>query len=164
MRHDSQRLAQLRRQLILDTAPELAYDEITRLVAANLDVPITMINFLDHDRDWFKSTVGLAHRQSSTETSFCDTFLHSSVALIVVEDTTLDERFEQHPLVIGAPFVRFYAAARITSAGHTLGTLCAYDVKPRKISIEQIETLQTLATAVIELICTRASSDNTRYG
>ncbi len=160
MRHDSQRLAQLRRLLILDTAPELAYDEIARLLATSLDVPIALINFLDRDRDWFKATVGLEHGQSSAETSFCETFLRSSIDLIVVDDTTLDERFQQHPLVTGAPYIRFYAAARITSAGHTLGTLCAYDVKPRKISVDQIETLQTLATAVIELISKRDASDS----
>ncbi len=160
MRQDSQRLAQLRRQLILDSAPELAYDDITKLLATSLDVPIAMLNFLDENRDWFKSTVGLAQRQSPTNTSFCETFLHSSVDLMVVDDTMQDARFQQHPLVTGAPYVRFYAAARITSAGHTLGTLCAYDIKPRKISTEQIETLQTLATAVIELIRKRATSDS----
>jgi GAF domain-containing protein len=158
MRHDSQRLAQLRSQLILDSAPERAFDDITRLLAASLAVPIALINFIDQDRDWFKSKVGLTHCQSPAETSFCETFLRSSVDLIVVDDTALDERFAQHPLVIGEPYVRFYAAARITSAGHTLGTLCAYDLKPRNISVEQIATLQTLATAVIELLRMRTAS------
>ena len=36
MRQDSQRLAQLRRQLILDSAPELAYDDITKLLATSM--------------------------------------------------------------------------------------------------------------------------------
>ena len=152
MRHDSQRLAQLRHHLILDSAAERAYDEITRLLATSLVVPITLINFMDEDRDWFKSMVGLPHCESPAETSFCETFLRSSVDLIVVDDTRLDERFAAHPLVIGEPFIRFYAAARITSAGHTLGTLCAYDMTPHKISVAQIETLQTLATAVMQLL------------
>ena len=72
--------------------------------------------------------------------------------MIVVEDTTTDARFATHPLVAGAPFIRFYAAARLDIDGHTLGTLCAYDLQPRKISTEQVRLLQTLATAAVELI------------
>ncbi|MBC7711680.1 MAG: GAF domain-containing protein [Rhizobacter sp.] len=158
MRKDSERLAQLRRQLILGSTGEHAYDEITRLLATSLEVPITLINFMDEDHDWFKSAVGLSPRASPTDTSFCEAFFHTPDEIIVAHDTTLDARFKQHPFVIGAPFVRFYAAARITSAGHTLGTLCAYDMKPRQISVEQINTLRTLATAVMELLRKRTAS------
>ena len=164
MRHDSQRLAQLRRHLILDSAPERAYDEISRLLATSLEVPITLVNFLDDDRDWFKSAVGLTHCESPVETSFCETFLQTSDNIIVVNDTTLDARFQQHVLVTGAPFIRFYAAARITSGGHTLGTLCAYDMKPRTISVEQMDTLRTLAAAVMELLRKRSTSSATASG
>lgn len=156
MRRDSERLAELRRQLILGSTVEHAYDEITRLLATSLEVPITLINFMDEDHDWFKSAVGLTPRESPTETSFCEAFFRTSDEVILAHDTTLDARFQQHPLVIGAPFVRFYASARITSAGHTLGTLCAYDMKPRKITVEQVETLQTLASAVMEMLRKRS--------
>jgi GAF domain-containing protein len=152
MRSDPKRLAQLRRQLILDSAREPAYDDITTMLASSLDVPMAMINFLDERRDWFKSAFGIEQRESSAHTSFCDAFLDSTVDLIVVEDTSGDARFANHPLVVGAPFVRFYAAARVTSGEHIVGTLCAYDFKPRNITVAQIETLRTLAHAVIELL------------
>lgn len=157
-RKNSERLAQLRRQLTLDSTQAHAYDEITRLLATSLEVPITIINFMDEDHDGFKSAVGLTPGESPAETSFCEAFFRTSDEVIVAHDTTLDARFQQHPLVIGAPFVRFYAAARLTSAGHTLGTLCAYDMKPRQISVEQINTLRTLATAVMELLNKRSAS------
>jgi hypothetical protein len=44
MRHDTSRLAELRRALILDSAPERAYDDITRLLASTLAVTFTMVN------------------------------------------------------------------------------------------------------------------------
>jgi GAF domain-containing protein len=156
MRDDSKRLASLRQQLILDSGSEPSYDEITRMLATSLDVPIALINFLDKDRDWFKSVVGLPLRESPATTSFCEIFLHSRDDVLVVEDTAVDSRFADHPLVAGAPFVRFYAAARLRSGEHTLGTLCAYDMKPRKISLDQIKQLQTLATALMELLSKRA--------
>ena len=152
MRNDPTRLAELRRHLILDSSPERAFDDITQLLASSLDVPIVMVNLLDDGRDWFKSCVGLPHRESPAETSFCEAFFHSADDLIVAEDTTLDPRFSAHPLVVNAPFVRFYAAARLAVDGHTLGTLCAYDVKPRLVSKQQVEHMQALAAAVIELL------------
>ena len=40
-------------------------------------------------------------------------FFTSHSDLIVVNDTLLDGRLAYHPLVIGRPFIRFYAAARL---------------------------------------------------
>jgi GAF domain-containing protein len=152
MRLDAGRLAALRRSLILDSGPERAYDDITRLLASTLDVPIAMINLLDADRDWFKSRVGIEQAQSPAATSFCEAFFHTPRDVIVIEDTLNDPKFEAHPLVSGQPFVRFYAAVRLTVHGETFGTLCAYDVRPRQVSEEQMEQLRALANAAVELM------------
>ena len=152
MRQDPSRLAELRRHLILDSSRERAYDDLTRLLATSLEVPIAMVNLLDSERDWFKSCIGLPVSESSASTSFCETIFSTSQDVIVVEDTLQDPRFATHPLVVNAPFVRFYAAARLTSGGHTLGTLCAYDTRPRQIAAGQIAQMRTLATAVMVLI------------
>ena len=155
-RQDPFRLAELRRLFILDSTEERIYDDLTRVLASSLEVPISMINLLDRERDWFKSSVGLPMRQSAAETSFCNVFFTSQDDMVVVEDATQDARFASHPFVLGAPFVRFYAAARLTVEGHTVGTLCVRDGKPRKISIAQIQQMQTLANAVAALLNQRA--------
>lgn len=152
MRLDADRLAELRRAMILDSGPERAYDDITRLLASSLAVPITMVNLLDAQRDWFKSCVGIQQTQSPAVTSFCEAFFTETSALIVVEDTLEDDRFKAHPKVVGRPFIRFYAAARLRVNGQTVGTLCAYDVQPRQLAPQQIDHLQALANAVVELI------------
>ncbi len=156
MRLDARRLAELRRAIILDSGPERAFDEITRLLASTLAVPITMVNLLDAQRDWFKSRVGIQQTESPVITSFCEAFFSSTNDVIVVEDTLHDPRFASHPLVIGRPFIRFYAAARLNVHGHTVGTLCAYDVEPRRLSSDQMEHLQTMAVAATELIQRRS--------
>jgi GAF domain-containing protein len=158
LRLDSTRLAQLRRALILDSGPERAFDDITRLLATTLGVPITMVNLLDEKRDWFKSCIGLPITESPAVTSFCEAFFHSPDHLIVVEDTLQDPRFATHPMVAGPPFIRFYAAARLAVDGGTLGTLCAYDIQPRSLSHEQLQQLQTMANAVVDLIASRIGS------
>jgi len=147
MRNDPARLAALRKLLILDSSPERAFDDITRLLSTQLGVPIAMVNLLDEDRDWFKSCVGLPMSESPAATSFCEAFFSTADDLIVVEDTAADARFAGHPLVAGAPFVRFYAAARLAVDGQTLGTLCAYDMQPHAVSAEQFAQLRALASA-----------------
>lgn len=156
MRLDSSRLAELRRALILDSAAERAYDDITRLLSTTLAVPITMVNLLDAERDWFKSCVGIQQTQSPSVTSFCEAFFSSADDLIVVEDTLLDPRFQLNPRVSGRPFIRFYAAARLTVRSKTVGTLCAYDIRPRQLSADQLDQLRTLASAAVDLIGRRS--------
>ena len=158
MRKDPARLAELRRLLLLDSSAERAYDDLARLLATSLDVPITMVNLLDAERDWFKSAVGLPTREAPAATSFCEAFFDTPEDVVVVPDTVYDPRFMANPLVTGAPFVRFYAAARLAVGGHTVGTLCAYDLRPREISAEQVQRLQALASAAVELLGQRRLS------
>ena len=155
MRLDPDRLVELRRLSILDSSKERAYDDITRLLAASLAVPITMVNLLDAERDWFKSCAGIQQTQSPAVTSFCEAFFDSTADVIVVEDTLEDHRFQRHPLVAGRPFIRFYAAARLVVNRQTVGTLCAYDVQPRQLSTQQLGDLQLMAGAVVELLSQR---------
>lgn len=87
MRKDPIRLTELRRQLILDSSVEKAYDDITKMMSESLDVPIAMINFMDVDRDWFKSRVGFPMTESPAHSSFCESFFSSDKDVIVVPDT-----------------------------------------------------------------------------
>jgi GAF domain-containing protein len=72
-------------------------------------------------------------------TSFCEAFFRWLDDIVISEDTTLDPRFSKHALVTGPPHIRFYAAAWLVVNGQTVGTLCSYDVAPKKISAEQRE-------------------------
>ncbi len=157
MRLDTSRLAELRRALILDSGPEGVYDDITRLLSTTLAVPITLMNLLDAQRDWFKSRVGIQQTESPAVTSFCEAFFSATCDLIVVEDTLCDARFATHSMVVGRPFIRFYAAARLLVRGQTVGTLCAYDVQPRRFASDQLDHVKTMAGAAADLISRRNS-------
>lgn len=155
MRHNPARLATLKQLAILDTAPEVVFDDLTRTVADTFGVPIAMVNMLDAHRDWFKSCLGLPVDESPAETSFCEVFLTSPLDIIVVEDTTKDERFASHPLVVGPPEVRFYAAARLMVNGDTVGTLCVYDTVAKQVSKERVDRLEVLSKAAMESLAAR---------
>lgn len=161
MRKNDDRLKVLQSLAILDTAPELVFDDLTRAVAQTFGVPMTMVNLLDADRDWFKACMGLPVTESPASTSFCEMFLNFAHEIVVVEDTLLDARFASHPLVVGPPHIRFYAAARLQVSGQTVGTLCAYDTCVKQISSEQIEELKAMSNAAMGLLAHRASRSKT---
>ncbi len=155
MRKNPERLQALKNLALLDTAAEVAYDDLTRTLAHTFNVPIAMVNLLDADRDWFKACIGVSLMESPAETSFCEIFFHCDDDLLVIPDTTADPVFSTHPLVVGAPFIRFYASARLAVEGHTVGTLCIYDVQPKQVSAEQVETLKVLRLATMETLAQR---------
>jgi len=67
-----------------------------------------------------------------------------------VEDTNLDERFKDNPLVINEPNIRFYAGAPLIFENDIrIGTLCVIDTKSRTLTQEQQLSLQALSRQVV---------------
>lgn len=133
---------------LLDTDPEPVFDRVTRLLAQTLDVPIALVSLIDTDRQWFKSVVGLQIRETPRDLAFCDHAIRCSETM-VVEDATRDDRFANNQLVIGEPQIRFYAGAPLrTGDGYAMGTLCAIDSRPRRLTPEHAQILEDLAQIV----------------
>ncbi len=152
------RLKALRDLRILDSANDEAFDNLVQLAAAVLDVPISLVSFVDEGRQWFKAKHGLSASQTPRSDSFCAHAIQEE-AVMVIEDATEDPRFCDNALVTGVPFIRFYAGAPIYSPdGYALGTLCVIDTKPRPVSEEKIHALRTLSNQVSKLIELRHSN------
>ena len=142
------RLAALRAHDVLDTAPELAFDDITLLAAEICGVPIAAVSLIDESRQWFKSIVGLDVRETSRDAAFCaHTILQAG--LMMVPDAEADPRFADNPLVTGEPHIRFYAGTPlVTPDGHALGSLCVIDRVPRTLTPAQQAALAALGRQV----------------
>jgi GAF domain-containing protein len=150
--NEAQRLAALREYRILDTAAEQAYDDLTGLAAYLCDVPVAMISLVDESRQWFKSRLGLNQRETPRDVAFCAHAILQSDPLIV-RDALKDARFADSALVTRSPHIRFYAGFPLaTPEGYALGTLCAIDRKPRRLSSEQKQAMQALARQVMALL------------
>ena len=150
--NERERLEALRHFKVLDTDPEEAFDDITRLASYICQTPSALISLVDADRQWFKSRVGFEPHETSRDISFC---AHAILqpGPTVVRDTLDDERFKDNPLVLSAPYIRFYAGAPLVSTeGFKLGTLCVLDNVPRVLFPDQAAALQMLSNQVTTLL------------
>ncbi len=156
--NEQKRLEILKQFEILDSDFEESYDQIVELASKICQTPIALISLLDEKRQWFKAKVGLEVRETPRELAFCGYSVYESSSL-VVQDTWLDDRFKNHPLVLGDPKIRFYAGFPIqTSRGISLGTVCAIDRVPRVLAPDQLRSLEILANQVQSLLELRRAS------
>jgi GAF domain-containing protein len=151
------RLELLRQYGILDTPAEPAFDEIAARAAEICQTPISLVSFVDRDRAWFKSAMGLAFREIPRETSMCAHAICGN-DLYIVPDMLADERFSHNPLVTQKPHLRSYAGMPLLSPeGLSLGTLCVIDRRPRELTQEQTAKLKELAIGAVLLLEIRRS-------
>lgn len=143
--NESLRLAALDMSHVMHTPAEERFDLVTRVAARALDMPIALVSLVGHECQWFKSRIGLAADQTSREVAFCaHAILHERP--FVVPDALQDARFADNPLVLGPPFIRFYAGVPLRLVGGLpAGTLCVIDTQPRTLSAEDMSLLKDLA-------------------
>jgi class 3 adenylate cyclase len=152
--NEPERLAALRALDILDSAPEVAYDEIAEVAAQICQCPFGYISFIDDDRRWLKAKYGLPPEMNNAPraAAVCSTTICGS-EMLVVPDMADDPRFDHATMVVADPHCRFYCGVPlITDEGYALGTLCVMDFEPRRLSFEQTESLRRLARQVLTLL------------
>ena len=109
---------------------------------------MAFISFVERDRQWFKSTVGLEVSETPRALSFCAHAILGT-GVLVVPDACADPRFADNPLVTGEPFLRFYAGCPLRArGGEKIGTLCIADHVPHEVSPAQAEVLPRLAALI----------------
>jgi two-component sensor histidine kinase len=144
-----ERLAVLKSYGVLDTPREADFDEIVALASAICETPISVVNIIDADRQFFKAEVGLGVRETPLDSSLCAHAILESEYL-EIPDTLTDARMCDNPLCLAEDGLRFYAGALLrTSGGLPIGTLCVLDTKPRRLTSLQVQTLKTLSHQVM---------------
>ena len=147
--NETARLAALRQYRVLDTPPEQAFDGIAQLASQLCRTPIALITFIDADRQWIKSAIGLSLSESPRDLSFC---AHAILQpeCFVVQDARADRRFSKNPLVTSPPYLRFYAGVPLVALKkYALGALCVADYSARGLDRDQADGLQRLAAQIL---------------
>lgn len=139
------RVASVRRLGLLDTAPEPAFDRITRVAQRLLEAPMAQVTLVDERRQWCKSTIGLSLREVRRELSFCAHAI-AGPGLFVVTDASADPRFSSNRLVRDEPGIRFYAGSPFAAPdGAIVGTVSVLDRVPRPFGDHERRVLAALA-------------------
>ncbi|WP_181036474.1 GAF domain-containing protein [Arthrobacter sp. B1805] len=145
---ERQRLRSLERSGLLDSGDDERFDRLTRKACAQFKVSTAIISLLDADRQYLKSFVGAFPRNIRRDDAFCNVTIEGE-DLLVVPDLRADERFRDNPLVVGEPFVRFYAGVPLRGpGGWFVGSMCILDTIPRELHGREQERLRRLADEV----------------
>ncbi len=160
-KNEAARLRRLKELMVLDSAPEPIFDEITKLASQISGAPIALISLVDEERQWFKANLGLEGASSTPrDIAFCSHAILDN-AVMEVQDATKDKRFSENPLVTTDPNVRFYAGAPLALAEElNVGTLCVIDQKPHQLNQLQKEVLRGLAAITTKALLVRADAIN----
>ena len=151
---------------VMDTPPEQALNDLARLAAFICGTPTSLVTLIDGQRQWFKARVGFDAAETTREHAFCQVAMRTTSEVYEVADATKDPLFSGNPFVTGEPHIRFYAGAPLLSSeGQPLGTLCAIDSVPHRLTSEQRAALRILARQVmthLELRRTRLQLEDER--
>ncbi|MCL6359548.1 sensor domain-containing phosphodiesterase [Pectobacterium polaris] len=148
---EDKRLAALREYGIKNVLFDPGLSNLISLAANIFSVPIVLVSLVEAERQLFAASVGVPFCETPRDISFCaHTILKKKI--MVVPDALKDARFKNNPLVVGVPYIRFYAGIPlITPSGHAIGTLCIIDLKPRTTFTKRDEhNLQDLASLVMD--------------
>ena len=146
------RLTTLRRYAVLDTGPEVAFDDLARLAATACGTPFAWVALVNGDRLWLKSTVGFERDEIPRGFALCDGALKLS-GVLVVRDALAVEEYAESPLVAGEPHARFYAACPLVGPeGHALGLIAVADREPRDLEPARTGALRALARQLVMLL------------
>jgi signal transduction histidine kinase len=132
------------------------FEEATQTGAHFLEAPISILGFVDRDRHWFKSAVGLSRlglmnnlaqsRQLLREESFCSRVVETSQALVINNTSNLtDAELSVSKLVQDYGIRAYLGAPLIDAQGNCLGALAVMDLVPRNFTTRDIEFLQIIA-------------------
>ncbi|RZI60543.1 MAG: sensor domain-containing phosphodiesterase [Zymomonas sp.] len=144
------RLDALRKLNLLDTAPSESFDRITRMASQIFNLPIAAVSLTDHDRQWFKSRVGVPHDSIPRKNAPCAEVAETR-ELLVIPDLAANPCYADSHLAQNG--VAFYAGAPlVTRDGLGLGALCVLGTEPRTVSAAEAAALTDLAAMVMSQI------------
>lgn len=150
---EPQRVADLHGFGILDTEPDEDFDRLVQLATVLCGAPMGSLTFVDSNRQWYKSRVGVPLQQIPREKSFCAHAILESDRVLEIPDVAKLGWADSQPWGPHGPLLRFYAGVPLrTRDGSAIGTLCVMDQVPRRLTDGQRDGLVKLAKSVSSLL------------
>lgn len=161
LENEKERLHALYSYNILETEPEVEFDELTELAASICDAPIAMINLIAEEYQWAKSIYGLDDdlKKIPREKSICQYSIKEN-ELLEISNIKKDGRFDDLPHLRKNNDIRYYIGAQLKSPeGYIIGSLCVMDYKERTLGEKQKRQLKIIANQVMTALELRKQND-----
>lgn len=150
---EEQRLLALYSYDILEDGLEHELDNLVKLAAQIVNVPVAYAAFVDRTEVVLKSVFGhifSLQNKFARSNDVVSQFTMWSEDIFVVSDTLLNEVLSKNTMVVNEPHIRFYCAIPLKdSLGFPLGCLTLLDVVPRDLDANDLTALKTVAAQVI---------------
>ena len=157
VRHGFERALLLARLGALQQQGDAPYQLLARMAARVCRTPMAAVSLLDDRTHWNQGSFGTPVDTLPLHMSFCRFALGAPGELTVIADTRADPRAAAHPMVMHAPYLRFYAGAPLVHPqGLVLGAVCVLDHRPRQLRPAQVQSLQWLADVAMRTVLRRA--------
>jgi signal transduction histidine kinase len=148
--HETFRIRNLESFEVLDSSPELFFDQLTLLASAVCQTPVAFITFVNSSRQWFKSCVGIEMHEIPRYISPCNQTIKSNVLFEIKEADVRENPYRDFMLREG---FHYYAGVPIVSdEGYNIGTLCVLDYKPRELDENQKRTLRVISRQITDIL------------
>jgi PAS domain S-box-containing protein len=146
------RLAAIRDAVRTRPYPHPSFDTITRIVARLLDVPLALVSLVDDRQQFFPGATGLTGelltcRATPLSYSLCKHVVATG-AVLRIDDTRVHPLVHESLAVTELGIVAYLGVPLTTSAGVTLGSLCAIAPSPRAWTDLDEQLLCELAVSV----------------
>lgn len=147
--NETSRLSAVQRTGLMGSGALSRFDIYTRLFRHIAGVPVSYTGLLDEARQYFLSENFTGCLTGATEVARQETVCQHALLdtrPIIVDDMRAHPTFAGHPLVRDDPPWVFWAGfPLVTQEGYILGTICAVDFVPRKLTPEQVDLMTGVA-------------------
>lgn len=146
------RLNTVSRFLQLEVSKENELQQIVELAAKICGTPMAMLSFIDTESQYIKYQTGVDIAVAQIQDTICQHTIKQT-GLMVITDTTLDERLIHNDFIMNKCGVRFYAGSPLaTHDEQNIGTLCVCGREPKELSPVQQKMLQRLSRQASQLL------------
>ena len=159
--NDQQRVAALKRYHIIGSAPEKSFDNIANLAANFFDLPVALINFVDTEEVFVKTSMDIKGANVATprSSSLCSLAMLSNEVTVFETLPIADPCLLSNSILAAEIGFKFYAGAPlITYDGFSIGTICVMGYEKRNFSEKEKQMLANMAKIVMDQIEMRLHS------
>ncbi|WP_034345882.1 sensor domain-containing diguanylate cyclase [Deinococcus misasensis] len=149
---EQHRVHRLQAYSILDTPREAEFDQLLDDLVFIMEADGAYLSFMDGQRQWFKSAVGMNWTEIPIQQALCSSTLHTHTPLMVF-DVHQDCTYSHSPLVQQAPHIKAFLALPLRATDGTgIGTLCVFSQQPRIWTVRDTEILRRYTSKTMHLL------------